>query len=107
MIFARNAYWLYVSRFLFGIVGGGGIVALPIFTAEICSDSVRGTMSSFGFLTNSIGSLVAYCVAIYVDYRGQAMFGLIIPCLFAFVFYFVPESPVYLQKKNRIEVRER
>lgn len=66
--------------------------------------SVRGMMNSFGFLFNSFGALIAFCTAVYLDYRLQAICALIIPCLFVFVFYFVPESPIYLQNKNRIEV---
>lgn len=58
-----------------------------------------------GFVINSMGSLVGFIVAIYFDFRVQAVWALIIPILFVFVFYFVPESPVTLYNKNKVEVR--
>lgn len=58
-----------------------------------------------GFLVNSLGGLAGFVVAIFLDFRMQAVCALLVPILFAFVFYFVPESPFILYKKNRIEVR--
>lgn len=129
VFYAQNVYWYYLSRFLFGVVGGGGMVALPIFTAEVCSDkwvlcvaievinllfffssydsfSIRGVMNAFTFLINSFGSVIAFCIALYLDYRWQAIVALFIPCLFLFAFIFVPETPAYLQRKYRIVVYE-
>lgn len=47
---------------------------------------------------------MGFIVAIFIDFRMQALCALSVPILFAFVFYFVPESPFSLYKKNKIEV---
>ncbi|XP_055309204.1 facilitated trehalose transporter Tret1-like isoform X2 [Sitodiplosis mosellana] len=93
IIFAKNAYWLYISRVLCGFIGGGLFISIPIFVSEICSDS-------------SLGSLVGFTVAIFLDFQMQAVSALSVPILFAFVFYFVPESPMILYKKNEIELAD-
>lgn len=61
-------------------------------------------MNAMGFLINTLGSLIGFIVAIFLDSQLQAISALSIPILFAFVFYFVPESPFILYKKNKIEV---
>lgn len=61
-------------------------------------------MNALAFLVNSLGSVIAFCIALYLDYRWQAIVGLFIPCLFLFAFIFVPETPAYLQSKCRIVV---
>lgn len=38
VIFAQNATYLYASRLLVGITGGGGYVITPIIAAEISED---------------------------------------------------------------------
>lgn len=66
--------------------------------------SVRGTVNALGFLINSLGGLAGFIAAIFLDFRMQAFSALSVPLLFAFVFYFVPESPHYLYGKNQMEV---
>lgn len=60
-------------------------------------------MNAMGFFVNSLGSLVGFIVAIFMDFRMQAVTALSVPILFAFVFFFVPESPFILYKKAEIE----
>lgn len=38
VIFAKNPYYLYVSRILCGYVGGAAVVCVPIFITEISYD---------------------------------------------------------------------
>lgn len=79
-------------------------IAFFLFFFFFNSFSVRGVMNAFAFLINSFGSVIAFCVALYMDYRWQAIVALFIPCLFLIAFIFVPETPVYLQSKYRIVV---
>lgn len=66
--------------------------------------SVRGTVNALGFLINSLGGLAGFIAAIFLDFRMQAFAALSVPLLFAFIFYFVPETPYYLYRRNQIEV---
>lgn len=37
-MFAQNAYYLYVARFLLGFSGAGAIVVIPMYVAEIADN---------------------------------------------------------------------
>lgn len=63
-------------------------------------------MNAMGFLVNSLGNLMGFIVALFLDFQMQALSAISIPILFAFVFYFVPESPFFLYKNNKIEVSD-
>lgn len=57
------------------------------------------------FLSHSIGNTVGLlAAALAEDYRKQAIYLFIVPTLFSVGFSFVPETPVYLWKKNETEV---
>lgn len=64
-------------------------------------------MNSLGFLMVSLGALVGFIAALSMDFRMQAVCALVIPIVFILVFYFVPESPVFLYRMNKIEVNSR
>lgn len=66
--------------------------------------SVRGTMNSMCFIAYSLGNLIAFAFALFMDYQNQAICALFIPILYIFAFSFVPETPVFLRKKNLNEV---
>lgn len=61
-------------------------------------------MNSVCFTASNLGSLAGFVVALYADYRMQAVYALIVPILFLFVFYFVPETPAFLQKSGQNQV---
>lgn len=64
--------------------------------------SVRGIVNAMGFFIGSLGSLIGFIIALYCDFRMQAVYALSVPVLFMLMFSFVPESPAYLYKKNKI-----
>lgn len=104
IIYRENVYWLYASRILAGFTVSSFFNASPVFVSEICSDTVRGSVNSLGFMIVSLGGLVGYIVANFVNASTQAVCALSIPIVFALVFSFVPESPEFLYRKNKIEV---
>lgn len=66
--------------------------------------SVRGLICSLVYILYTVGAVIELCIAMYGDYRVQAMCGLSVPCLMLCSLLFFPESPVHLQNQNRIEV---
>lgn len=77
---------------------------IEIFIFCYLLHSVRGTMNSMCFIANSLGNLIAFAFALFMDYQNQAICALFIPILYIFAFSFVPETPVFLRKKNLNEV---
>lgn len=65
---------------------------------------IKRNKLNFRISFSALGSLVGFIVAMFLDFRMQAVSALSVPILFTFVFYFVPESPAILYQKNKIEV---
>lgn len=66
--------------------------------------SVRGVINIVGFLMTSLGNLIEFVIAMFIDFRMQAVCALAIPLLFVLSISFVPESPEFLYKNHEIEV---
>lgn len=69
-----------------------------------CNCSVRGVINIMGFLMTSLGNLIEFVIAMFMDFRMQAVCALSIPLIFVLSFSFVPESPEFLYKKHKVEV---
>lgn len=89
-----------------GGFGGAGIfIFIPLFVAEISEDCVRGSLGSLLVLSCNVGILIAFILGNYVTYCIQPIILASLPVLFFVVFAFFPESPQYLMKIGKEEVR--
>lgn len=105
-LYAQNAYYLYVARFAIGLVGGGVFVIVPVFIAEIADDRIRGTLGSTLVLSCNIGLLLAFIFGEYCTYDFTPIFVMASTLIFLLGFYFFPETPAVLFKRNRLEVNK-
>lgn len=87
-----------------GVCGGGIFAIVPAYIAEISSDCVRGVLGSSMIFTCNFGILFAFTFGAYLPYSFSPIFVVGICILFLFTFYFMPETPIYLMKKQRFEV---
>nr|CAD7424469.1 unnamed protein product [Timema monikensis] len=101
IIFARSKMTLFIARFLIGAVGAGNTVLCPLYVTEIVEDDVRGSLGTYVMLFFSIGVLQSYIVGSYASYQVLGFACISLPILFVFLFYWMPESPVYLMSRNR------
>ncbi|CAG2065500.1 unnamed protein product, partial [Timema podura] len=101
IIFARSKTTLFVARFMIGTVGAGNTVLCPLYVTEIAEDDVRGSLGTYVMLFFSIGVLQSYIVGSYASYQVLGFACISLPILFVFLFYWMPESPVYLMSRNR------
>ncbi|XP_050499245.1 facilitated trehalose transporter Tret1-2 homolog isoform X2 [Diabrotica virgifera virgifera] len=103
VIFSSSVSVIYVGRFLTGLAGGSFCVAAPIYTAEIAQASIRGALGSYFQLLLTVGILIVYVGGAWMHPKDLAILSAVIPIVFAVVFFFQPETPIYLMKKNRPE----
>lgn len=104
LAFAKTIPLYYIARFMVGFSVGGAYTVLPIFISEIAEVSNRGILSSTfnGVLT--LGMLISYALGPYVSIVVFNVICAVFPAIYAvLLLIFVPESPVYLLKKNRQE----
>lgn len=102
-IWAGSVGTLIAGRFFLGIASGAFCVAAPMYTGEIASKQIRGILGSFFQLMITIGILFVYAVGYGADAFLLSIICGAIPIIFAVVFFFMPESPLYLVSKGQNE----
>ncbi|KAL7288117.1 facilitated trehalose transporter Tret1 [Trichogramma pretiosum] len=98
--FANSVLMFYLGRFIVGLSGGAFCVAAPMYTSEIAESSIRGTLGSYFQLMLTVGILFTYLLATVLDIYQLSLLSTVVPVVFAGVFFFMPESPIYYLKKG-------
>lgn len=103
VIGAVNIVMLYIGRILLGISGGAFFVMAPMYIGEIAQKDIRGTLGSFFQLMVTVGILFVYAVGYGLSVFTFSILCAAIPIIFAAIFVFMPESPLYLVSKNQTD----
>jgi MFS family permease len=106
LIFAQGFWMLLVGRFFLGLAGGAFCISAPQYSAEIAEKEIRGIIGTFFQLFINIGILFIYIIGpkwVIADVMWTNVICAGIAVLFAVIFFFMPESPVYLVIENRID----
>ncbi|VAH23070.1 sugar transporter ERD6-like 4 [Triticum dicoccoides] len=101
--FAKDTSFLYMGRLLEGF--GVGVISytVPVYIAEISPQNMRGALGSVNQLSVTIGIVLAYILGMFVPWRMLAVIG-ILPCTILIPgLFFIPESPRWLAKMNKME----
>ncbi|XP_014482808.1 PREDICTED: facilitated trehalose transporter Tret1-2 homolog [Dinoponera quadriceps] len=102
IIFATEHIHIYIARFLHGVVGAGTFFFVPVYVSEISNDNIRGLLGSLLMFAINFGILLGYVLGGMFSLSVFAIINLAGPVLFLVTFAFMPESPVYLVRQNRI-----
>lgn len=101
IIWSSNLGMIFAGRFLTGLASGAFCVAAPLYANEISEKNIRGTLGTFFQLLLVVGILITYIGGAYQSSRDLSILCLVIPLIFAVIFFFQPETPVYYVKKNK------
>jgi SP family facilitated glucose transporter-like MFS transporter 8 len=98
---------IFIARFISGIALGTGSVITPIYCEEIAEVSIRGALGILFDLQVGNGILFVYVVGAYMSYLWLCITSAVIPIVFFLTFIWMPESPIYLASKGKIEEAEK
>lgn len=101
IIWAQNFAMLLIGRLVIGIAGGAFCISAPQYSAEIAEKEIRGTIGSFFQLLIITGILFVYLIGPFMSVFWTNIVCAMLPLLFGAIFFFMPESPVYLVIENR------
>ncbi|CAL7934717.1 unnamed protein product [Xylocopa violacea] len=101
-IFATEQAHLFVARFFAGMSGGMALFLVPVYVSEIASDGIRGMLGSLLIFLLNGGILLGYVLGALLSYRVYSIVALLFSVLYLALFVFLPESPVYLTRRNRL-----
>lgn len=102
LIWAQNLAMMMIGRVVVGIAGGAFCMIAPQYAGETAEKEIRGRIGTFMQLMLNVGILLSYAVGAVTSVFYMSIVCGILPILFALVFVFMPESPVYLVQKNKI-----
>lgn len=95
LLFSRNVWCVYVSRFLGGMWGGVSYTITPIYLSEIAEPKVRGALNTLFTLMVYLGIMFEYSIGPYNSYTNLNLISIIIPIVFMVCLNWIPESPYY------------
>ncbi|XP_018327911.1 facilitated trehalose transporter Tret1-like [Agrilus planipennis] len=102
--YSPNVILLYIARLVAGLVVGLICVAAPMYITDLAEPRIRGSLGGFFQLQVTIGLLVEYILgSVEKSFTYLALISAILPALHLITFSFMPESPVYLTAKGKID----
>ena len=108
---AGSIFALGAARTFLGVAVGGVSIVSPMYIAEVVPPAMRGRLVSLNTLMIVVGQLAAYLVnsALATTGSWEWMLGLAaIPGTMLFVgMLFVPDSPVWLVSRGRVDQAEK
>jgi sugar porter (SP) family MFS transporter len=99
---------LIVGRFFVGLGVGVAAMVVPVYLAEVSPRKVRGVIVNLNVVFITLGQFIALVVCLMLGNRWRWMLGLAgIPAVIQGIgIVFLPESPRWLCKMNRLKKAE-
>nr|CAI5820234.1 unnamed protein product [Callosobruchus analis] len=107
IILAKHEAMIYVGRVLTGVAGGSFCVCAPLYTSEISETELRGTLGTFFQLFITIGILYTNVFGYFLGMTVYNVACAAVPIIFAVLFFFQPETPVYYLRKDHPDKAEK
>ncbi|CAL7935376.1 unnamed protein product [Xylocopa violacea] len=104
---ANTVPQLYVGRILAGIGCGITYAVIPMYLGEVSSKRSRGPLGTLMAVLMNTGMMLAYVIGLWVSRLTLSMIAVTIPLIFLVTFIWLPESSVFLTKKNKLTSAER
>ncbi|XP_067009774.2 facilitated trehalose transporter Tret1-like [Anabrus simplex] len=101
VIFADSLTTLYISKLIVGFSSSGCFVVSSIYVRDIAEERIRGSLCSQIVLFVNTGLLFAYIIGGFFPYQIVSFINIPVPCVFLAIFYFLPETPIYLMRKGK------
>ncbi|XP_060517369.1 facilitated trehalose transporter Tret1-like [Cylas formicarius] len=99
--FARNVYLFYFGRFISGLSIGSSYAIIPMYVAEVSSDSNRNAFSAILPIFWTLGNLLPLAIGPYISIRIFNLILAALPATFLVVFTLLaPETPYYYIQKG-------
>ena len=103
IMLAKNSAMLIIGRLFYGFSSGAFGLLAPSYTSETAEQSIKGALGSLQQLIVCLGVLFVGILGKYMEWRTMTGIFLFIPILMGIWMFFMPESPVFLVSKMRMD----
>ncbi|KAK4886110.1 hypothetical protein RN001_002381 [Aquatica leii] len=103
LAFSNNVFLIFFVRFIIGAVEGGLYTVLPMYLGEISDPQIRGILTASMGTSSIAGALLINILGFHYSIFTSSLLCSIVPIVHFLTFIFVPESPYYLIKNNKID----
>nr|XP_022911996.1 facilitated trehalose transporter Tret1-like [Onthophagus taurus] len=100
---AQNIPMILVGRLLTGLAGSFGTSPAIVYITEIARADMRGSLISSAPAYASLGMVLVYFMGWFMDWRTLSWVCTALTIAPCFLIMLIPESPVWLISKGRIE----
>lgn len=94
---------IFIGRILAGVGCGITYAVMPMYIGEVTSKRTRGILGTLMAVVLNIGVFISYAIGLFVSRFTMAMAVVGIPAVFLATFAWLPESSVFLTRKNKLE----
>ncbi|XP_067211130.1 facilitated trehalose transporter Tret1-2 homolog isoform X2 [Linepithema humile] len=101
--FSRNVISILVGRVVCGLSVGLMAVPAQVLVGEMADPNLRGFLAVGGFASYCCGILLVYALGASFNWDIVAFCAIVLPFLASVALCLVPESPVWLVRRKKIE----
>ncbi|KAG7187772.1 hypothetical protein KM043_016812 [Ampulex compressa] len=98
---------IFIGRILGGIGCGITYAVMPMYLGEVTSKRTRGPLGTLMAVLLNIGLLVSYSMGLSMSRFSMSMASVCVPVVFLLAFAWLPESSVFLTRKNKLSSAEK
>ncbi|KAK2576160.1 hypothetical protein KPH14_007487 [Odynerus spinipes] len=98
---------IFCGRILAGVGCGITYAVMPMYLGEISSKRTRGPLGTMMAVLLNVGMLLIYSIGLWISRFTMAMLAVCVPIIFVATFIWLPESSVFLTRKNRLSSAEK
>ncbi|XP_003689886.2 facilitated trehalose transporter Tret1-like, partial [Apis florea] len=98
---------LYIGRLMAGVGCGITYSVMPMYLGEVSSKKTRGPLGTAMAVLLNTGMMLAYAIGLWTSRFVMSMISLTLPVTFLWIFVWLPESSVFLTRKNKLTSAER
>ncbi|KAJ9574688.1 hypothetical protein L9F63_008149, partial [Diploptera punctata] len=107
LAFATDHIYILVARAMAGFSSGLTIGPTQVLVGEISEPHIRGILTGTNFMSHSVGILLVYIMGTMTDWYIVSGISTVFPLLSFLAFLMLPESPVWLVRRNKIQEAEK
>lgn len=101
IILASNPTHLIIARFIMGLGGCGIISNCQLYISETTDNDMKGPLCALILISMNVGIVLVYLMGWLLSYSVLNLTSLFFPIIFLVLYFWLPETPLFLSSNGR------